>query len=146
MLINTPLAPFMDMSSNKGLAIADSAASKARRSPLASPVPIIALPISSITERISAKSRLMRPGITIKSVTPRTPEYKTSSAILKASEKVVFSFAIRNRFWFGIMISVSTCCSNSRIPCSAIFIRCEPSNWKGLVTTPTVKIPASRAA
>ena len=36
-------------------------------------MPIIALPISLITVRMSAKSRLIRPGITIRSVTPRTP-------------------------------------------------------------------------
>ncbi len=39
----------------------------------ASPVPIIALPISSMTERMSAKSRFMCPGRTIRSVTPFTP-------------------------------------------------------------------------
>ena len=98
MLIKTPLAPFMEMSSNSGLEIAASAASIERRSPAPSPVPIIALPISPMTERMSAKSRLISPGMTIRSVTPRTPEYKTSSAILKASAKVVFSLATRNRF------------------------------------------------
>ena len=128
MLIKTPLAPLMEVSSNNGLAIACSAASVARFSPSASPVPIIALPISLITDLISAKSRLIKPGMTIKSVTPLTPEYKTSSAILNASANVVFSFATRNRFWFGIIRSVSTyCCSSSR-PASAIFIRLTPSN------------------
>ncbi len=69
----TPLAPFMLTPSSSGLEIAFSAASMARLSPSASPVPIIALPISLITERTSAKSRLMRPGMTIRSVMPRTP-------------------------------------------------------------------------
>src|SRR6185312_13813998 len=32
------------------------------------------------------------------------------------------------------------------MPASASFIRFEPSNWKGFVTTPTVRMPASRAA
>ena len=73
MLIKTPRAPFIDTSSRSGLEIAASAASIARRSPSASPVPIIALPISLITVRMSAKSRLISPGITIRSVTPRTP-------------------------------------------------------------------------
>ena len=145
-LMRTPFAPFIDESSSSGLAIAASAASRARRSPSASPVPIIALPISLITERISAKSRLIRPGITIRSVTPRTPEYSTSSAIAKASAKVVFSLAMRNRFWLGMTISVSTNCSNSSIPASAWVIRWLPSNWKGLVTTPTVRMPCSFAA
>ena len=73
-LIKTPFAPLIDVSSSNGLAMACSAASVARRSPSASPVPIIAFPISLITDLISAKSRLIRPGITIKSVTPLTPE------------------------------------------------------------------------
>ena len=60
--------------------------------------------------------------------------------------KVVFSLARRKRFWFGMMISVSTCFCNSSTPPSACFIRREPSNWKGFVTTPTVRIPISRAA
>ena len=97
-LISTPFAPLIEISSSNGLAMACSAASVARRSPSASPVPIMALPISPITDLMSAKSRLIRPGITIRSVTPRTPEYSTSSAILKASAKVVFSFATRNKF------------------------------------------------
>ena len=127
MLISTPLAPSIVMSSSNGFEIADSAASMARLSPSASPVPIIALPISLITVRISAKSRFIKPGITIRSVTPRTPELRTSSAILKASANVVFSFAIRKRFWFGIIIKVSTYCANSSIPFSAVRMRWAPS-------------------
>src|SRR5690606_40995435 len=48
--------------------------------------------------------------------------------------------------WFGMMIRVSTYLVSSWIPCSAKRIRWMPSNWKGLVTTPTVRMPASRAA
>ena len=73
MLIKTPFAPLKEISSNNGLAIAFSAACIARSSPEASPVPIIALPISSITARTSAKSKLISPGLTIKSVIPFTP-------------------------------------------------------------------------
>ena len=72
-LIKTPRAPFRLISSSSGLAMAFSAACTARFSPEASPVPIMAFPISSITARTSAKSRLMRPGRTIRSVTPLTP-------------------------------------------------------------------------
>ena len=74
MLIKTPVAPCMETSSKSGLEIAASEASSARFSPSASPVPIMALPISPITARTSAKSRLIRPGMIIRSVTPRTPE------------------------------------------------------------------------
>jgi hypothetical protein len=36
-----------------------------------------------------------------------------------ASLKVVFGLAIRNRFWLGMTISVSTCCCSSSMPASA---------------------------
>ena len=127
-LIKTARAPFRDTSSSNGLEIADSAASIARRSPVASPVPIMALPISSITVRTSLKSRLIKPGTTIKSVIPRTPLCKTSSAIANASDMVVCSVATRKRFWFGIVIIVSTHSDNLSTPASANFIRREPSN------------------
>ena len=71
--IKTALAPFILVSSNNGLLIAVSAASMARLSPDASPVPIMAFPIWLITVLISAKSKLIMPGLTIKSVTPHTP-------------------------------------------------------------------------
>ena len=87
----------------------------------------------------------MSPGTTIRSVIPRTPECNTSSARAKASAKVVFSFATRNRFWFGITISVSTCFWSSSMPASATRDRLLPSNWKGLVTTPIARTPCSRA-
>ncbi len=77
MLISRPRAPAMLVSSSKGLLIAASAARMARFSPSDSPVPIMALPISAITVRMSAKSRFTRPGATIRSVTPRTPIYRT---------------------------------------------------------------------
>ena len=142
----TPFAPFIETPSSSGLLIAFSAASIARLSPSASPVPIIALPISPMTERTSAKSRLIRPGMTIKSVIPRTPCCSTSSAISNASLNVVDGLAMRNRFWFGMTISVSTCFCSSAMPASAALLRREPSKLNGLVTTPTVRIPRSRAA
>ena len=73
MLISSPRAPLIEVSSSSGLEIAASAARMARLSPSASPVPIMALPISAITVRMSAKSRFTRPGAIIRSVTPRTP-------------------------------------------------------------------------
>ena len=141
-----PFAPLRDTSSIKGLAIAASAAATDLPSPDASPVPIIAFPISLITVFTSEKSRLIKPGWTIRSVTPLTPAYKTSSAILNASAKVVFSLAILNKFWFGITRRVSTYCWSSSRPFSANFILWVPSKWKGFVTTPTVRIPFSLAS
>ena len=52
---------------------------------------------------------------------------------------MVFSFATRNRFWFGMIISVSTLFCSSMMPDSASRIRRWPSKWNGLVTTPTVE-------
>ena len=79
---------FMDTSSRSGLAIAASAA-RCAFSPEASPVPIMALPMPRMTDRTSAKSRLMRPSLTIRSVM-RDAGVRTWSAIAKASAKVVF--------------------------------------------------------
>jgi hypothetical protein len=57
------------------LAIAASAAADRAALALdASPVPIIALPMPRITARTSAKSRLIRPSLTIRSVMQATPE------------------------------------------------------------------------
>ncbi len=84
--------------------------------------------------------------MTIRSVMPRTPCCSTSSAIWNASLKVVFGLATRNRFWFGMTISVSTCFCSSSMPASADNARFLPSNANGFVTTPTVRMPMSRAA
>ena len=85
MFSRTPLADFRLTSSSSGFLMARSAASSARFSPSASPVPIIDLPITVISARTSAKSRLMLPGRTIRSEIARTPSYSTSSAIFSAS-------------------------------------------------------------
>ena len=74
-----------------------------------------------------------------------TPEYSTWSAIAKASANVVFSLATRNRFWFGMIRSVSTPFCSSMMPDSAVRMRRWPSKWNGFVTTPTVRMPISRA-
>ncbi|POF61599.1 hypothetical protein KMAL_27910 [Novacetimonas maltaceti] len=145
MLISSPRAPPIDVSSSRGLEIAPSAAAMARFSPSASPVPIMALPISAMTVRMSAKSRLTSPGAIIRSVTPRTPMYRTLSAILNASCQLVRSLASRKRFWLGMTMSVSTNCWSSAIPASADLARRPPSKVKGFVTTPTVRMPRSRA-
>src|SRR5450755_2062154 len=45
-----------------------------------------------------------------------------------------------------MMISVSTLFCSSMMPDSASRMRRWPSKWNGLVTTPTVRMPSSRAA
>ncbi|MNE62491.1 hypothetical protein D3C80_1577740 [compost metagenome] len=61
MFIMTPRAPSIEVSSS-GLIIALRAASEARFSPVAIPIPISAEPRSVIIVFTSAKSRLIRPG------------------------------------------------------------------------------------
>ena len=64
-----PFAPLSDYSSINGFKSAALVASSARCSPSASPVPIIAFPIPFMMVSTSAKSKFIKPGLTIKSVT-----------------------------------------------------------------------------
>ena len=72
MFSRTPRAPWMVLSSRSGEEIAFCAASTARLSPLAVPVPIRASPICDMTFFTSAKSRLISPGTMIRSEIPLT--------------------------------------------------------------------------
>ena len=145
MLTNTPRAPVKSISSSNGERIADSAASLARSSPLALPLPIMAIPISDITVRTSAKSTLIIPGLIMRSAIPCTAPDKTSSTEPNASSKGVFSPRMVSNFSLGIVINESTYWDSSTMPSSAIRILFFPSNKKGLVTTATVRIPISLA-
>src|SRR5690554_2012101 len=95
--------------------------------------------------RTSAKSTLTMPRIVMRSLMPCTACNKTSSAILKASRMVVSSPEIASRRWLGIVMRVSTAAARFSMPFSAWRRRRRPSKWKGLVTTPTVSAPSSRA-
>ena len=64
-----PLAPVTSVSISGDLS-ARSAASRARFSPAAKPMPMSAEPASFMTVRTSAKSRLIRPGMVIRSQMP----------------------------------------------------------------------------
>ena len=81
---STPCAPSMEALSS-GEEIAISAAATARSSPREEPMPISADPAPDMTDFTSAKSRLIRPGVVIRSVMPWTPERSTWSAALNAS-------------------------------------------------------------
>ena len=144
-LTKIPLAPRKSTSSSSGLRTAASAASRARSSPRATPVPIIAMPISDITVRTSAKSTLIIPGRVIRSAIPCTAPKSTSFAVLKAVSKLQFLPNTGSSFSFGMVMRESTCSANSLRPCSAIAIRLRPSKGNGLVTTATVRMPISRA-
>src|SRR5690349_16406669 len=141
---STPRAPSM-LCSSSGLEIADSAASTARLSPRALPMPISALPAPLITLFTSAKSRLIRPGVVIRSVMPCTPESRTWSAWRNASIMLMPRSPRASSRSFGITISVSHWLRSSSIPASACTWRRLPSNENGRVTTPMVSAPSLRA-
>ena len=145
MLTRIPLAPRRSISSSSGLRMAASAASSARLSPRATALPIIAMPISDITVRTSAKSTLIMPGRVIRSAIPCTAPLSTSLAALNALTRLQFLPSTCISFSFGIIIRESTASRSSLMPSSAIFIRLRPSNGNGRVTTATVRIPSSRA-
>ena len=69
--------------------------------------------------RTSAKSRLIRPGIVMRSVMPWTPWRRTSSASRNASRMLVRRSTIASSFSFGITMSVSTCSRRRSMPSSA---------------------------
>src|ERR1700691_824037 len=140
-----PWAPERLMSSSSGLEIAASAASRARSSPAALPDPIIAIPVSDMTVRTSAKSTLIKPGRVISSAIPCTAPCSTVLAALNASSNVVVLPSTVSSFWFGMVISESTYLDSSSMPCSATRERLLPSISKGLVTTATVRMPSSLA-
>ena len=121
------------------------AASAARFSPDAVPMPISAEPASDMIARTSAKSRLTIPGTVIRSVIPWTPWRRMSSAIRKASTIDVRFSTTWSRRSFSITISVSTLSRSSSMPIIAWSARLRPSKPNGLVTTPTVSAPSSRA-
>ena len=142
MLSRMPIAPSTDCSSS-GLDTAFLAASAARFSPEASPMPISAEPASCMIVRTSAKSRLIRPGVVIRSVMPCTPWPSTLSASRKASRMLVRRSTTASSFSFGITIIVSTCSRRRSMPSTAWRMRWVPSKSNGLVTTPTVSAPTS---
>jgi hypothetical protein len=99
-----------------------------------------------MTERTSAKSRLIRPGMTIRSVIERTPCCSTSSASWNASLKVGLGLGDQEQVLVGNddqRVDVLLQLLDAR---SAARMRRVPSNRNGLVTTPTVRMPLSRAA
>ncbi len=118
MLSRMPRAPSMAASS-KGLEMAALAATVARFSPLAWPMPIKAEPALARIIFTSAKSVLMRPGVVIRLVMPDTPCSSTSSAILNALSTLVFSLATVSRRSFGMTMSVSTFSFSLDTPVSA---------------------------
>ena len=77
--------------SSSGLLMAIRVASSALFFPEPRPTPMWARPASFITAVMSAKSRLIRPVVLIRSETDCTACRSTSSAMAKALAKVIFS-------------------------------------------------------
>ncbi len=141
---STPCAPSM-LASSSGLEMAISAAATLRSSPRDDPIPISAEPAPDITDFTSAKSRLISPGVVIKSVIPCTPESSTWSAALNASSTLTCRSEMDSSRSFGITISVSTSLRSRSMPSSAWAARRFPSKPNGRVTTPMVSAPSERA-
>ena len=114
----TPCAPSIPASSN-GLEMAFSAASTARSSPRAEPIPMRADPAPCMMLFTSAKSRLIRPGVVIRSVIPDTPWSNTWSACRNASITLILRSDNDSKRSFGITIKVSTSARRLSIPVSA---------------------------
>ena len=124
-----PRAPVISASIS-GERSARSAASRARpsRSDEEKPMPISAVSESDMIVRTSAKSRLIRPGIVIRSQMPWTPWRRTSSATLNASSIDVERSSTSSSRSFGITIVVSQAArrarrSRSRPGCGASCLR-----------------------
>ncbi len=141
---STPRAPSME-ASRSGEEIAISAAATARSSPRAEPMPMRAEPASDMTDLTSAKSRLIRPGVVMRSVMPWTPLRRTWSADLKASSTETWRSEIESSRSLGMTMRVSTSSRSSAMPSSAWLARRRPSKVNGRVTTPMVRAPSERA-
>ncbi len=84
-----------------------------------------------MTDFTSAKSRLIRPGVVIRSVMPETPCSRTWSACLNASSTDTLRSLIDSSRSLGITIRVSTSSRSWAMPCSAELARRRPSNANG---------------
>src|SRR5512137_686264 len=145
MLMRTPWAPSIDVSMRSGDEMAFSAASRARFSPVARPVPMKAMPMPFMTDLTSAKSRLMRPGLVMRSEMPWAAWRRMSSARRKASWTEVLRLTVWRSLSLGMAMTVSTALLSSLRPSSACLIRTLPSKPKGRVTMAMTRMSSSAA-
>mmetsp|Transcript_7348 Transcript_7348/g.17922 ORF Transcript_7348/g.17922 Transcript_7348/m.17922 type:complete len:386 (+) Transcript_7348:614-1771(+) len=137
----TPFACWMGKS-KRGEVTAARAASCARFFPLPLPIPINAKPAFCMTDRTSAKSTLINPGLVIISDMPTIPCRRILSARINASCNGKSEGATSKSLSLDTTMRISTCLRSSSIAATACCIRICPSNPKGLVTIPTVRLPA----
>mmetsp|Transcript_6032 Transcript_6032/g.20278 ORF Transcript_6032/g.20278 Transcript_6032/m.20278 type:complete len:291 (-) Transcript_6032:14-886(-) len=143
--LNTMPRAWSSGKSRSGEAMACDAASSARPLPTPLPMPMRAVPALPMTARTSAKSTFTSPGRTMISEMPTTPWRSTSSATPKACCSGVCSGMICSSLSLDTTMSVSTAFCRFSMACVASRMRRRPSNWNGLLTTPTVSAPASLA-
>ncbi len=105
--------------------------------------PSARMPAFSMIARTSAKSRLIRPGIVIRSVMPWTPWRRTLSASRKASRMLVRRSTMPAASRWGSRSACRPSRAGGRCPPAPGALRCEPSKANGRVTTPTVSAPIS---
>ncbi len=86
-----------------------------------------------MTDLTSAKSRLIRPGVVIRSVMPETPWSSTWSACLKASRIDTLRSVIDSSRSLGMTMRVSTSSRSWLMPSSAELARRRPSKANGRV-------------
>ena len=99
-------------------------------------------PAPCMTDLTSAKSRLIRPGVVMRSVMPWTPESSTWSAERKASSMRDGAVADRQQPVVGDDDEgVDLLAEVARCPASAWLARRRPSKVNGRVTTPMVSAP-----
>ena len=81
-------------------------------------MPISADPASDMTDLTSAKSRLIRPGVVIRSVMPWTPEQHLVGGLERVEDEMLRSEMDSSRS-FGMTMRVSTSSRSSSMPASA---------------------------
>mmetsp|Transcript_22897 Transcript_22897/g.54454 ORF Transcript_22897/g.54454 Transcript_22897/m.54454 type:complete len:313 (+) Transcript_22897:345-1283(+) len=145
MVSTMPLASAIGKSMS-GDETAATAASCARFLPSAVPIPMSARPEPPMTLCTSAKSTLIMPALTMMSEMPTTPWRRMSSATQNASWSGVPSSTRSSSLSLETTIRMSTCCVSSSMASSACCMRRRPSKENGLVTIPTVSVPACLAS
>mmetsp|Transcript_19786 Transcript_19786/g.40043 ORF Transcript_19786/g.40043 Transcript_19786/m.40043 type:complete len:288 (+) Transcript_19786:1008-1871(+) len=104
-----------------------------------------ARPAFCITDRTSAKSTLMSPGLVMISDMPTIPCRRMLSARMNASCSGRSDGDTSRRRSLETTMRMSTCFLSSSIAATACCMRICPSNENGFVTIPTVRLPARLA-
>ena len=135
-------APVMSLSFSKGLSSASVTALAARPWPDALPDPMMARPLSRMTVLTSFMSTLISPVRVMTSAMPLAAVQRIWSALANALRMVWLPNNSRS-LSLRMIKRVSTAARICSRPSVACWLRRRPSNKKGTVTMPTVKMPRS---